>query len=399
VAGSTTGPAVARAGPPQWWVLLAALGVTVVSVAPAFLVPALAVDLRADLHLSATGLGLLVASFQVAAGVASPLAGRAVERFGDRSGAAVSVLVVAAVLAGCAAARESWHLAAGLAVGGAVSALAQPAANAVLVRRVAADRQGLAFGVKQAAAPAAAVAAGAAVPVATLWLGWRLTFLLAGILSAAALALVGSFRPGAQAPTRRVEPLPPGRLPALVVLSVASALAAGAVVSMSAFLVPSAVERGVSPAAAGILLSVAGLAAIASRVAAGWRADRRTGRHLFAVARMMLAGSLVVAVIGAGPRWALAPAVLLAFPVAWGWNGLLQFAVAYYFPHRPAVASSVTQAGLFVGGGLGPVAAGFVADTAGFRAMWLVVAAGLATAGLLVIAGRRVLSASLRDYP
>jgi MFS family permease len=148
-----------RAGPPQWWFLFAALGVTVVSVAPAFLVPALAVELRADLHLSATGLGLLVASFQVAAGLASPLAGRAVERFGDRTAGAVSVLVVAAVLAGCAAARESWHLAVGLAAGGAVSALAQPAANAVLARRVAPERQGLAFGVKQAAAPAAAVAA------------------------------------------------------------------------------------------------------------------------------------------------------------------------------------------------------------------------------------------------
>ena len=58
--------------------------------------------------------------------------------------------------------------------------LAQPAANLLLARAVPADRQGLAFGIKQSAIPAAAMLGGLAVPSIALTWGWRWAFAAGG---------------------------------------------------------------------------------------------------------------------------------------------------------------------------------------------------------------------------
>ena len=77
-----------------------------------------------------------------------------------------------------------------LGFGGLSNALAQPAANALVVRSVAARRQGLALGVKQAAIPMATLLAGLAVPSLGLTVGWRWAFVGAAGLSVAATTLV-----------------------------------------------------------------------------------------------------------------------------------------------------------------------------------------------------------------
>ena len=69
--------------------------------------------------------------------------------------------------------------------------MGQLASNTSLSRQVPAGRQGLSFGVKQAAIPVSTLLAGAAVPVVALTVGWRWAF----VLAACWLAAIGSCRP------------------------------------------------------------------------------------------------------------------------------------------------------------------------------------------------------------
>src|SRR5699024_1411731 len=73
-------------------------------------------------------------------------------------------------------------------LGGVANATAQPAANLAISRTVESRRLGLAFGVKQSAAPAASLIAGLAVPSIALATSWRWAF-VASAAAAAGLAI------------------------------------------------------------------------------------------------------------------------------------------------------------------------------------------------------------------
>ena len=72
--------------------------------------------------------------------------------------------------------------------GGLANAASHPATNLSLAGEVPAGRQGLSFGVKQSAIPAATLLAGLAVPSIALTFGWRWAF-----AGGAALALAVAF--------------------------------------------------------------------------------------------------------------------------------------------------------------------------------------------------------------
>src|SRR3954471_4512956 len=137
------------------------LGVTVVSVFPAFLVGALAVQITEDLRFGLAGLGAAVSVFFAASAVGSAALGSLAERLGSRTAMRVAALVSAACLLAIAALVDSWAALVGLlAVGGLANALAQPSVNLLLAREVAPERQGFIFGLKQTAIPAAILVSG-----------------------------------------------------------------------------------------------------------------------------------------------------------------------------------------------------------------------------------------------
>jgi MFS family permease len=173
------------------WATVGALTTTIAVSIPVFLVGGLAVQVGEELDFSPAGLGLAVSAYFGASALASVPAGALVERYGStriaRSGialAAVSLIAVAAF------ARSLWTLVAILALGAAANAMGQLASNTSLSRHVPARRQGLTFGIKQAAIPVSTLLAGAAVPVVALTVGWRWAFVLAGLAAAAAIPLV-----------------------------------------------------------------------------------------------------------------------------------------------------------------------------------------------------------------
>jgi dipeptide/tripeptide permease len=82
---------------------------------------------------------------------------------------------------------------------------------------------------------------------------------------------------------------------------------------------------------------------------------------------------------------------VLAFGLGWSWPGLLQFAVVRLHPEAPAAATSIVQVGVYGGGFAGPIAFGFLAAHASFPVAWLVAAAAMFCAGILMVIGRRML--------
>ncbi|MHB1715818.1 MAG: MFS transporter [Acidimicrobiales bacterium] len=425
-----------------------AIMLTTVGVLPVFLTGSLAVQIRHDLGLSRTGLGVAVSASFAAAACTSIFAGRIVRRLGAartmRSAAAfqaVTGLLIALL------ARSPLLLVVLLGVAGLGNGAMQPAVNQFVSERVASGRQGLAFGIKQAAIPVATLLGGLSVPAIALTIGWRY-----GFGSAAGLAVVGWLvvprpdgsaakrpvarallhRSGPGAPARPTEPPAtrgvvvvaagsptgtrvgagsdalasgnggPGRRPvppepgqvarrALVVLAAGIALGSGAANGLGAFLVTAAVGIGFHPATAGVLAAMGSAAGLTARISVGAMADRRTFPQFRVVSLMLTLGAVGYLGLAAGDRWLFVPATLLAYGAGWGWNGLFNYTVVRAHPGAVAQATGITQAGVLVGGIVGPLGVGVLSDQASFSVVWMVAAGAAVAAALTIVLGRRML--------
>jgi MFS family permease len=393
-----------------------AVSTTTASVVPVFLLGGLAVQVGDELGFSPAGLGTAVAIYFGVSALTSVPAGAVVERYGPAVTARVAIgLAAASMLAIAAAARSYPVLVVLLAAGAAANGLGQLASNASLAQ-VPPARQGLSFGIKQAAIPAATLLAGASVPAVALTLGWRWAFVITALAALGALPLVPPVprvpaRP-AQSPAGARAPKPTASLPsatlasrsgisalnrsdalaALVVVGVAVALGAAAAGSLGTFLVDSAVGRGLAPGLAGLTLTLGSVACIAARVGGGWLVDRRGARgDVTTVAVLLMVGAAGLALLAVPGPLALAAGVLLGFGFGWAFPGLVNVAVVQLHPQAPAAATSITQTGVYAGGCVGPLAFGATAAARGYPTAWLGAAAAMLVAAGLILVGRRLL--------
>lgn len=369
-----------------------AVAVTTVSVLPIFLTGALAVQISAELGFDPAGLGLVVALyFGVSALVSLPV-GWVVERFGAGTTSRLAVAGAAVLMLTVAAGARSYASLVGILLASAwCNVMGQLASNLTLARSVPPHRLGLSFGVKQAAIPLATLLAGVAVPAVALTVGWRWAYVIGAGLALTALAGAPP-RAGAGYVRQRAEP-GERATGALAVLGVASGLAAGTATALGIFLVASAVDRGVEPGLAGLVLTMGSVVGLSMRLLHGWLADRREGGHVAVVAGSLAlgAGGLVLLAVPGTP--ALVVGTILAFGLGWAWPGLLQFAVVRLNPSAPAAATSIIQVGVYAGGLGGPIGFGFVATHASYSAAWLGAAAAMVLAAALMVVGRRMLLA------
>ncbi|MEV0939356.1 MFS transporter [Micromonospora wenchangensis] len=370
-----------------------AVATTIASVLPVFLVGGLAVQMGDDLGFSPAGLGLAVSVYFGVSALASVPSGRLVERVGPAVVARAAVLLAAGCLLAIAGLARSYPVLVGLlALSAAANALGQLASNAALARHVPARRQGLSFGVKQAAIPASTLLAGAAVPAIALTAGWRWAFVAA---AGAALAALPAVPPQPAGPVReRAAERGGGATTALVVVGVAATLAAGAANALGTFVVDSSVHRGLAPGPAGLVLTLGGAVCVAARIGVGWLADRRDTGHVALIAAMLVVGAVglgLLAVAGAVP---LTVGVVLGFGLGWAWPGLLNFAVVRLHPQAPAAATSITQTGVYAGGCLGPLGLGALAGAGGYPVMWLTAGVAMLLAAVLMLTGSRLLRRS-----
>jgi predicted MFS family arabinose efflux permease len=360
---------------------------TIASVIPAFLVGGLAVQIADELGLDPADLGLTIAVyFGVTAFAAIPV-GRLVVRYGSRRTAQLAVVISAAGMVAIAlAARSLLALVLLLAATGVANALGQLASNTQLAVAVPARRQGLTFGIKQAAIPLSTMLAGAAVPGVALTVGWRWAFGIAAALALCALPLV----PPEPEQTGGPPPARGGRAnAALVLIGIGAALAAAGANALSTFLVDSTESRGVDPGLAGLTLTLGSAICVAARILLGWLADRRSRGHLGVVALLYAVGGGGLALLSLHSPVALVLGVVLGFGLGWAWPGLQTFAVVRLHPQSPTTASSVIQTGVYAGACVGPLGLGWVATGYGYDPAWLVAGLALLLACVLVLLGAR----------
>lgn len=359
-----------------------------------YLVAALAVEIRSSLHVGAEAFGLIIACYYAGATVASIPSGRLAEAQGGTRTMRWSALAATTVLLLVAAVARSWVLLAILLFfGGTCAAAMQNSTNQVLARRISAGRQGLAFGLKQAAVPLSTVFAGLTVPALALTIGWRWAFAAAAALTLATAQLVPRprvpvTRPRPKATRDALRPLRP-----LVLLTFGFGLGVFAASGLSAFVVTGAVMTGISKGAAGLLFAAAGMTAACSRVLVGYFADHRSHPHLPVVATMLAIGAIGYLTLADASRvrsvlfYALG--TFLAYAAGWGWNGLFTFAVVRLRPATPGQATSVTQTGSRMAGIAGPLIFGIVVAGSSYTFAWsLAAGASLAGAGVMLLGWR-----------
>ena len=335
------------------------------SVLPGFLVGALALQIRSDLDVRVEAVAAGVSVFFLAGALGAGWGGRLADHVGAARAMRRCVLITAAcLLAGALLAESLVVLLLLLAVAGVANAVCQPAINLFVSEQIAADRQGLGFGIKQSGIPAAILVSGLALPGAgdPARLARHVRALRAraacgrGSRCAARLRCTcrgGPRRGGRPAcsssrPSGRRSP-PPGR-------------ARSARTSWR--------RRwtwGSAEGTAGLLAAVSSALSLAVRVMLGARADRRRDYGLSTVVVLLAAGSVGFALMATDAVPSFVAGTLLAFTLGWGWPGLFNLAVVDSNRETPGSATGVSQTGIYVGAGAGPAAFGVPLRPGGAR--------------------------------
>ncbi len=393
--------------------MAAALGVTgtLSVIMPAFLTGALAVQIRDDLALRESDVGIAIGAFFIGSACGSAILGRLAEHLGPKTAIRLGLLLtVTANLTIAAAANGPRSLQAILVVAGLANALVQPAINLMLVRVVHPGRLGFVMALKQSGMPGAALLGGLAVPAVALTIGWRAAYVIAAglaILAGAISGVVGS-PPGTESDSAVGEPQPVSeeRVRAkpdlgfgmLGLMAAVGVLGGGAANILVGYLVSGAVDAGVSPGSAGLLLTLGASLGVTSRLVHGWLVDRMSIDPLTRVVTMFLVGSAGAAGLAFHTGWSYLLASPFVFAAGWAWPGLFNLVVVNNNRSAPAAATGVTQTGVYLGSLVGPIFAGVLIEGSGYRAAWLLTAAGLLGAGLLAAMVRARLGETGADH-
>ncbi|MDF9277614.1 MFS transporter [Arthrobacter sp. EH-1B-1] len=371
--------------------LLQSIFATTLGVLPAYLLGALAVQMRSDLHLNPSDIGIGAALLFGVTGLLSRPMGQLVQKRGATWGIVVSSGLALIALLGVAAAPSIPILYTALTIGGVGNAIAQPAANLGVSAVISPSRLGLALGIKQTAIPAATLMAGLAVPAIALTLGWRWVLLIfAGAAAAltiwALLQRTDAYHPALELPeTDRGTPRA-----GLIIITTGAGLAAAAATSLGVFLVDSAVQTGMTPTAAGLLFAGSALLGMIVRVLLGAAMDRFAGRSPYVlVFYLLIVGSAGFGVLCFGEGYWLVLGSLVAYSAGWTWPGLIHYAIVRDNRRTAASATGVLQTGISLGGAAGPLLFGFLVDATSYDIAWVAAALTAVASATIIRFGRR----------
>ena len=354
------------------------------TVLPGFLVGALTLQVRGDLGVSVGAVAAGVTVFFAAGAVSAGIGGRFAERIGAVRAIRGCLLVTAATLALAGLLSQSLPVFLGfLAIAGVSNAITQPAINLFMADQVPLDRQGLAFGIKQSAIPAAILISGLALPALALPFGWRPTFVICALLPLTVFAVVRRAAPGLAEPPERPPPPRPSRK--LVITAIAAALASSGPGALSAYLVASAVDVGIAEGVAGVLAALGSATSLVVRVLVGERADRRRDYGFSTMVALLVAGAVGFALLAVGEAASFVVGAFVVFALGWGWPGLFNLAVVDLHRESPGAATGISQMGIYVGAAVGPGAYGLLSSRVGYPAAWGV-AAGVSLLAAAAIA-------------
>ena len=370
--------------------LVSVLAVTA-STQAVFLLGAAFVQVGPEFGLGPVGLGALTAAFFLTASATSTPLGRWVARVGWQRAMTINMRTSAVILLTIATvARNTWTLAGLLVAAAAMYGAANPAANQALADHTDPARRATIFGAKHAGIPGSTLLAGLAVPIVIVQFGWRWAYVAAAGLAMAVSFLIpkaeleiSHHAATAAGSEPNAQPLSTGQL---LGLGIGSAFATWGAIALGTFLVSAAVDTGMSESGAGILQFIGSGVSIGARVTYGYATDRRGSRGFTEIVTLTAVGAAAfLALPLAGDAW-FALLVVGTFATGWAWPGLMTFAVVNANRGTVAASSSITQAGIFLGAGAGPLILGAVIERWSFDGAWIAAGIGLIIASVLVAA-------------
>lgn len=378
-----------------------ALGV-VTSILSVFLLGTLGLYVGEDLSISPGIIGAALSAFYAGAAVGGHLCGRLTLRFRPTKLILVgvctagTVMIATGILAQGIASLLALMSCAGIAMG-----VTDPAVAARFVEALANSRWGLAFGLKEAAIPAATMLASLTVPLVAGALSWRTAFVAMGaILPAITCVTLYLSRPPDHAPrsselgaavgphSRRADAASFPATP-LILVAVGVGFSVGAAKSMAAFSVPFLTTSGVPASSAGWALAIGSVLCICVRATSGVLADHRSVEPYVVVGMMVVggAGLLAFTVVEDSPI-ILSLAVIACMGVGWGWPGLVFLLATRAAPRLAGRAAAIILVGLTLGGVVGPYMFGLLVDISDvFSAAWLAAGVSMLVGALLVRQG------------
>ncbi|MDF1596014.1 MAG: MFS transporter [Acidimicrobiia bacterium] len=369
--------------------LVVAVLVVTASTQAVFLLGAGFVQIGPELDLGPVGLGALTAAFFLTASATSAPLGRWVARVGWQHAMVLNTRISAVVLLTiAAAARNTWTLAGLLIAAAAIYGAANPAANQALADHTDPKRRATIFGAKHGGIPASTLLAGLAVPVVIVQFGWRWAYVAAAALAVAVSFLIPRVTFEIGHPAESDDPTDARRVRLstrqLLALAVGSSFATWGAIALGTFLVSAAVDAGFSESAAGTLQFAGSGMSIAARVFYGVLTDRFGGRGFAAMVALTLTGSVAFFILPLVGGAAFTALVIVAFATGWAWPGLLTFAVVNANRGTVATSSAITQAGIFLGAGAGPLVLGAAIERWSFSGAWVAAGIGLIVSSVVV---------------
>lgn len=344
-----------------------------------FAIGLLAPFLVSDLGVTRTGLGGLAAALFVTAGLLSPSVGASVDKLGGRRLLHALFAFTGLGLVGMAVAPSYLWLVVAIAVGGIPLAISNPATNALVAAHAAPGQRGMIMGLKQSGVQVGALLAGAFLPSAATFLGWRPVLLLAAAMTATGVIATVSSVPtdqsdqgrdvGNSADFEEEQVLDASERSTVRWLAIYSFFAGAGTSAVVTYLPLYAVETlGFTASAAGLVMSVMAAVAVAARIAWGYGAER------ISRAGFSLAGLAILAVVAQAMMW-IAPIVggslLWLGALVFGASAPASVTVIMLTVIREVTdgdegrATGFVQLPLYVGLTVGPIAYGALVDVTG----------------------------------
>lgn len=382
-------PSAMSLGPLSTRPLLTAVVYSVVASFPLFFAGGFAVRLQDDLSMSRSGFGLAISAYFIASAFGSFTIGSLIDSYGARAGFAFAATggATASLLVAVSTSGQLFALA--LAVAGLSNTSGQLGANRVLAG-IGSARQGLAFGVKQAAVPMGSFLAGSVVGFMGSGIDWRRAFLGYAVF-ALLCATIAPDGPGRASALEPRQPVGADR-PCLLALALAGALGGATGNGLAVLTVDALAQSGYSETTSASALAVGSGMTIFARISVGWLAGRRnaSGFVELASAKALGAAAFGLMAVGQGAPVLLWVGLFGAFLGAWGWPGVMYYAVTRNTRTTPGTATGFVVTGVFAGGIVGPPLLAWIAERWVYSAAWLAASVMSVVATILVIVGSRL---------
>lgn len=336
----------------------------------------------ADLGMTRTQFGSLATFSFLVAAVGSAFAGRVIDRFGGRS-TLIGLFATSAVALFSVTFSPSygWLL---LAIGlsGFSQSLSNPVTNQLIAVHLPPGRRGLLMGVKQSGVQMSQFLAGASLPAAAAFIGWREATGGSAVVAVLGIAIVLASVPIDRA---AMEPAPqgtsarPGSVPLprdVYWLTGYTFLMGVALQATNVYMPLYAFESvGLSAALAGATTGVMGAVGLMARIGWGRFAERVDDPQipLSVLAGCSALGVAALALAGPGLTWLVWVGAAIHGATALASNVVVMLAVVKAVPtYQVGRATGVLAVGLYLGFAAGPVSFGASVDRLGvYLPNWL----------------------------